>query len=308
MAYANDQSRAEVWALAERQHGVVSRAQLLAVGFSPQAITHRIAKRRLHPVWRGVYAVGRPELTRDGRWMAAVLVCGAEAVLSHRSAAELWGVRGHREGPIDVSVPEPSRRRRPGIVVHRRSTLAPADVTRRRGIPVTTAVRTLVDIAVGLRPDRLEAAVNEADRLDLVDPEALRSALDDLAGQPGTRPLRTMLDRLTFTLTDSELERRFLPIARKVGLPAPRTQRWVNGFKVDFHWPELGLVVETDGLRYHRNPAQQVRDHLRDQAHSAAGLVPLRFTHAQVRFDPGHVEATLRAVARRLRSAHARAI
>jgi very-short-patch-repair endonuclease len=102
-------------------------------------------------------------------------------------------------------------------------------------------------------------------------------------------------------MTDTELERRFLPIARRAGLPLPLTQVYVNGFRVDFYWPELGLVVETDGLRYHRTPAQQAEDSRRDQTHAAAGLVPLRFTRAQVRFEPGHVEEVLTAVARRLR-------
>jgi very-short-patch-repair endonuclease len=113
--------------------------------------------------------------------------------------------------------------------------------------------------------------------------------------------LRETLDRRTFTLTDSELERRFLPLARQAGLPQPQTGRYVSGFKVDFYWPDLALVVETDGLRYHRTPAQQARNRMRDQAHVAAGLTPLRFTHAQVRFEPDHVRVTLAAVARRLR-------
>jgi very-short-patch-repair endonuclease len=116
------------------------------------------------------------------------------------------------------------------------------------------------------------------------------------------RILRTTLDRRTFTFTDTWLERRFLPIARAAGLPRPQTQVYVNGFKVDFYWPELGLVVETDGLRYHRTPAQQARDRVRDQAHAAAGLTPLRFTRAQINYEPAHVEVTLAAVARRLRS------
>lgn len=103
-------------------------------------------------------------------------------------------------------------------------------------------------------------------------------------------------------LTESELERLFLPIARRAGLSPPEASAIVNGFKVDFFWSELGLVVETDGLRYHRTPAQQARDRLRDQAHIAAGLTPLRFTHAQVRFEPKHVQGTLAKVARRLRT------
>lgn len=148
----------------------------------------------------------------------------------------------------------------------------------------------------------VEAAVSEADKLGLIDPEELRSALDGLGNRPGAGIMRGTLDRRTFALTDSELERRFLPLARDAGLPQPQTGRHVNGFKVDFFWPELGLVVETDGLRYHRTPIQQARDRLRDQAHTAAGLTALRFTHAQVTRERVHVQATLRAVARRLRA------
>lgn len=144
--------------------------------------------------------------------------------------------------------------------------------------------------------------MNEADKLGFVDVEALRSALDDLRWRPGATALKRLLDRPTFALTDSELERRFLPIARRAGLSAPSTGERVNGFKVDFHWRELGLVVETDGLRYHRTPLQQARDRERDQAHAAAGLTALRFTHAQVALEPNQVEATLSAVARRLRT------
>jgi very-short-patch-repair endonuclease len=115
--------------------------------------------------------------------------------------------------------------------------------------------------------------------------------------------LRTTLDRRTFRLTDSQLERRFLPLVREAGLPPPQTGGYLNGFKTDFYWPDLGLVVETDGLRYHRTPAAQARDRRRDQIHARAGLTPLRFTRAQVRFEPDHVRATLTAVARRLRAA-----
>jgi hypothetical protein len=193
-------------------------------------------------------------------------------------------------------------RRQLGIVVHRRADLGAGEVTRRHGIPVTTPISTLVDIATCLDRHQLEAAVNEADRRGLTNPQELRAALDELSRRPGLGVLRMVLDRRTFALTDSELERRFLPLARGAGLPPPHTGRYVNGFKVDFYWPDLGLVVETDGLRYHRTPAQQTRDRLRDQAHTATGLTALRFTHAQVRFEPRHVEATLLAVARRLRA------
>jgi very-short-patch-repair endonuclease/predicted transcriptional regulator of viral defense system len=291
-----------LWALVERQHGVVARCQLLEVGFSPKAIEHRIATGRLHPVSRGVYAIGRPKLTVHGLWTAAVLSCGPRAALSHESAAALWGIRAARGKEIHVSVPARVVRCRPGIVIHRRSALAAGEVTRRLGIPVTTPICTLVDLATRVDRGCLEAAINEADTRDLTDPQKLRSALDELPRRPGFRALRDLLDRRTFKLTDSELERRFLPLVRRAGLPTPETAQYVTGFNVDFHWPELGLVVETDGLRYHRTPAQQASDRVRDQAHAAAGVTPLRFTHAQVRFEQRHVQATLSAVARRLRA------
>lgn len=184
--------------------------------------------------------------------------------------------------------------------MHRRSQLPPKDRTRRDGIPTTSPVRTLIDLARELPPSGIERAINEADRLELVDPETLRAALMDRTWQHGVAALRTTLDRRTFVMTRSELERRFLPLVRKARLPVPLTEKWVNGFEVDFFWPELGLVVETDGLTYHRTPAQQGRDRLRDQTHAAAGLTPLRFTHAQIKFEADRVTKVLTAVARRL--------
>jgi very-short-patch-repair endonuclease len=162
---------------------------------------------------------------------------------------------------------------------------------------VTTPVRKVVDLGTRLPAYALEALINEADKL-VIDPSALRAALENRRSQRGVRAVREILDRAEFVLTDSALERRFLPLARRAGLGPPLTQQWLNGFRVDFHWPDLGLVVETDGLRYHRTPAEQARDRLRDQAHIAAGLTPLRFTHWQVRHDPGRVMRTLRAAAR----------
>ena len=188
-------------------------------------------------------------------------------------------------------------RRHAGIVVRRRASF---EATSHEGIPVTTPICTLVDEAAMLAPNELEAAVNQADSLDLVDPEELRAALDEIGPRRGVPPLRRLLDRRTFVLTDSELERLILPLARRAGLSRPETRCWVNRFKVDFHWPDLGLIVETDGLRYHRTAAKQAEDRLRDQVHAAAGLTTLRFTHAQVRYEPRHVVATLSAVAARL--------
>ncbi len=203
----------------------------MALGFTRDAIDHRMAVGRLYAVARGVYVVGRPELTPHGQWMAAVLACGPGAMLSHGSAAALWGI-GEEWREIEVTVRTASPRRRAGV-----------------------------------------------------------------------RPLRTMLDRRTFRLTREQLERRFLPLAERVGLPLPLTKQWINGFEVDFYWPDLGFVIETDGLRYHRTPAEQARDRLRDQAHTAAGMTQLRFTHEQVYYEPEHVLSVLRPTARRLLAA-----
>jgi hypothetical protein len=232
--------------------------------------------------------------------MAALLCCGEGAVLSHGSAAALLGFGAEPSGCIELSVPMSRVRRRPGLRIHRRAGLEAGDVGSCDRIPVTSPARTLIDLAV--RCDRLavERMVDEADRLDLIHPPALRAELERCAGDPGVARLRIWLDRRTFRLTRSHLERLFLPLAERVGLPLPQTKAWVNGFEVDFLWPGLRLVVEADGLRHHRTPAQQTRDHLRDQAHAAAGFTSLRFTHEQVRYEPEHVRAVLGDVARRL--------
>jgi hypothetical protein len=303
MGSSSRQSFASAWRLAADQHGVVARRQLRELGLSSQAIQHRISKGRLHPIERGVYAVGRPDLSRRGRWMAAVLGCGPRAVLSHSSAAALWRIGAESPHWIEVSVPAASPRERPGVRVRRRPKLRASDVMVHDGIPVTVPVLTLIDMARSRSSADLERAINEADRLDLVDPESLAVALDDFPCRPGVGRLRDLLGKHAFRLTDSELERRFLPLVADVGLPLPLTGRYVNGFKTDFLWPDLRLVVETDGLRYHRTPVQQARDRIRDQTHAAAGFTSLRFTHAQVRYEAGHVTSTLRAVARRLERA-----
>jgi very-short-patch-repair endonuclease len=289
----------DVWRLAAKQHGVVARAQLLELGVTPRAIQHRLDRRRLHLVRRCVYAIGHPQLTRHGRWMAAVLACGPDAVLSDASAAALWGISRKRstEGVrIEVTVQPGRFRRQPGIQVHRRKLSSP-DVLRRDGIPLTSPSQTLIHLAVRLTPTALAAMVNETDKLGLIDAEALRASLGRFSGQGGVGRLRSLLEKQTFTLTDSELERRFLPLVRRAGLPSPLTGKRVNGFKVDFYWPDLRLVVETDGLRYHRTPSQQGRDRLRDQVHAASGMTTLRFTHAQVVYEADHVVRTLAAVA-----------
>ena len=142
--------------------------------------------------------------------------------------------------------------------------------------------------------------MNAADINGVIGFQRLAEAIPSLPRQPGIGLLRHVVLRHGFTLTDSELERLFLPLAGQAGLPPPLTRRWVNGFRVDFHWPRLGLVVETDGLRFHRTPAEQARDLIREQTHRAAGIEPLRFTHWQVAHDASWVRKTLKRVASRL--------
>lgn len=265
---------------------------------SAKAIQHRLATGRLRLVTRGVYVVGRPELTQRGRWMAAVLASGRGAMISHLSAAALWEMhRPGRQTPIDVVVPRPTTHRRAGVRMHRRLGLRDGERREVDGIPVTDPLSTLVDIAVELTTAELERAVNEAIQRDLVDPEAMQIELGGFPPRPGAGQLRRLLDRDTFVLTETRLEQLFAPIAREAGLPQPETQVWLHGHRVDFFWPELGLVVEADSLRYHRSAAKQAADARRDQAHTAAGLRTLRFPHAQIRYEPEYVAQILAATA-----------
>jgi Protein of unknown function (DUF559) len=288
---------------------VISRRQLLALGYSRQAIEHRIGSGRLHPIYRGVYAVGRDELSQEGKWMGALLACGEGAYLSHRSAVALYGigeekawVRNAEETIplIEVSVTRRGERHRKGVKVHTRPSLSSKGAGTVGSIPVTSPARTLLDLATLEPPNRLERAVNEADKADVIDPDSLRKAIDDYPGERGARALRVVLDKHTFRLSDEELELLFRPLAQAAGLPLPETKQMVSGFEVDFFWPELGLVVETDGWRYHRTPSAQTRDALRFQLHTASGLTPLRFSHWQVKHEPGHVVDVLRATASHL--------
>jgi hypothetical protein len=200
---------------------MVTRRQLLALGFGGRSIEHRIAYGRLHPVARGVYAVGWPQLTRERRWMAATLAGGPRSALSHPSAGVLWGILATEGLAIDLSIRRGGVVRRPGLKVRTRPTLPEADIVRRNWTPVTSPTLTLVDLATELDLLELERAVNDADKRDVIHVEALRAGLDDYTGLPGVRPLRSLIDRLTFRLSDSELEVRFRPIARSAGLPQP---------------------------------------------------------------------------------------
>ena len=295
MGGQNGQSSAR--RVGRRQNGVITRSQLLALGFSRHAIQHRLEAGRLFPMWPGVYAIGTPDASRRGVWTGAVLSCGDGSGLSHADAAALWQIGEASRRQIEVSVPLTSHPRGKGIKVHRRAAF---ELTTRHNIPVTTPACTIIDLAPRLSRDALEAMIGQADLLGLITPVALRTVATRCRRRRGAACVVAVLDRRTFRLTRSKLERLFIPIAVRVGFPMPLTRQWVNGYEVDFFWPDLGLVVETDGLTYHRTPAQQAEDRVRDQSHTAAGLTPLRFTHEQVAYEQEHVERILAATRPRL--------
>lgn len=166
---------------------------------------------------------------------------------------------------------------------------------RDQGIPVTSPSQTIIDLAPSLTERQLERLIDEADKRDLVHPETLREAAAAQGGVGGSR-VRTLLDRRTFLLTDSGLERLFIPIAESAGMSRPETQVEVNGHRVDFIFRAEGVVVETDGGRYHRTPSQQRRDRIREHAHALAELLPIRFTHDQIAHEPAYVAEVLRGL------------
>jgi very-short-patch-repair endonuclease len=284
-------------ALAAHQHGVISRAQLRTAGLHDRAIDRRIAAGRLHPVYRGVFALGHTALTSEGRWMAAVLASGDHAVLSHTSAAALWELRPLGSGSIHVTVPgDPGRGRRAGIRLHRSALLGASERTVHRGIPVTTPVRTVIDLASMVRGRPLEHALDVAEQRRLVDFAELERRLAELPGRPGSPALRALLDSYTVAAfeTRSAMEERFLALCDEHGLPRPRVNTRIEGEEVDFVWREARLIVEVDGYRYHRMPSAFEDDRERDVMLSVAGWHVMRFTWKQLTGRPAWVAASIR--------------
>jgi very-short-patch-repair endonuclease len=284
-------------ALAARQHGVVSRGQLLEAGLTGNMLKGRVARGRLLRLHRGVYAVGHRQLRREGHWLAAVLAVGPGAVLSHRAAAALHGIRpsGTR---IDVTTTGRAADQR-GIRVHHARTLDPTDITTVDGIPVTSVARTLVDLAHTVPRDHLTTALREAERLHLFDLRAIQAARARTRHRegPGDRALKDALAELAAlatTHTRSPLEDAFLDLLRRAGLPQPRTNATVEGHEVDAYWPQHRLVAELDGWAYHRTRHAFESDRARDAELQAAGHRVVRFTHHQVTHRSAHVVEALR--------------
>lgn len=283
-------------AAAAAQHGVLTHAQLVALGLTSEAIKHRIARGKLHPVYRGVFALGRPQLDRSGQQKAALLACATRSALSHSAGLEYWRL-GLPQRRLEITVSPPRRVRHPGLRVHQSRTLTAPEIITVDGIAVTDPLRTLIDMAPRWKNGELDDTIERMSQMNLRSPERLLAQLERRASIPGTRLVRDALTRWTLSLTQTQLERRFLPIAKRAGLPEPQRQRHVNGHRVDFFFPQLGLVVEADSLRFHRTAARQTADLRRDQEHVAAGLIPVRYSHVQITYEPDHVERSLRQIA-----------
>jgi predicted transcriptional regulator of viral defense system len=256
----------------------VTTAQLAEAGLTTSAVAQRVASGRLHPKYRGVYAVGHARLSQHGRWMAAVLAVGDGAVLSHLAAAKLWEIWRRRVTGIDVIAPR-RRRQRTGIRVHSARHLDPRDVTKLDGIPVTTVPRTLVDLSSVLTAAQLANVIHEAAFRTRFDLDATRQAMERANGRHQLRTLATALEAHAngSAGTRSALEDRFLAQLNRNGMPEPLVNTKVANVEVDFHWPGQNLCVEIDGPG-HRRPRTQAEDRGRDAMLRAAGHEVIRLT------------------------------
>lgn len=296
----------QIQTIAARQHGVVTRAQLIASGLPRCVIEYRVKRQRLEPLHRGVYRTG-PVRSEFEPEMAAVLACGATAVLSYSSAAVLWeftgmagAARSARAAPprsVHVSIHGGSGARVRGVVVHRVSALHAEEVTELQHLPVTSAERTLLDLAPSWDERALERVLADAQRRGVVDANKLRRLLSLRPHRRGAAKCRRLLGAREPQLTRSEAESRFLALIRRSGLQSPEANVRVRGFEVDFLWRAERLVVEIDGFAFHASAAAFERDRQRDATLTAAGLRVMRATWRQLTETP---EALLVRVAQSL--------
>jgi very-short-patch-repair endonuclease len=285
-----DAADAAVAAIAERQHALVTTAQLDAAGIRDQALARRVRRRTLRRYHRGVYLFGLFETPRT-REMGALLACGPEAVLSHRSAAHAWGLPVTRPDRVDVL--RPTHSKRPGIHVHR-GVPGPGEVLDLDGLRVTSPPRTLLDLAPSAAGRELERLVEEAQVLRL----ATRREIEAVAttGHTGVRALLAALAAFdTPAMTRSEAERALRELLRSAGLPVPAFNARVAGHEVDLHWPAQRLVGEMDGWRFHSSRAAFERDRARDQDLVALGYRVIRITWRQIVHEPQRLLARIAA-------------
>ncbi len=285
-------------ALATRQHGVVSRTQLRSLGFGEEAIKAALAERRVGPLHEEVFAVGHRRVSRRGYWWAAVLAYGPGTVLSHQSAAVLWGLRQRRRGPIHVTAPRGRQgiRRREGIWIHR-CKLRPGEVTTWEGIPVTTVARTLFDLAEVAPYEEVKKTAEAADRRNLLRLRELEEVCERGRGRRALRPVRQLLIELGAPAEGrSPLEIRFAEFLRDRRIPPPAQNVLVLGHEVDALWPAAKLVVELDSWEHHGHRAAFERDRARDPKLMLAGYRTIRVTHRRLDDEPKELAAEIRAL------------
>jgi len=295
-------SQREVAGLAARQHGVVSRRQLLALGYSKSAIGRMIDADRLHRAQRGVYSVGHPAMTEHGRCLAAVLACGKDALLSHASAAWLWGLLPRCPVVPEVTVPS-SGHGHEGIRLHRTGNLDPGDRATCDGMPVVAVARTLLDLAASGDARRLERAVDRAERIGRLDWIEIEAMLGRNRGRAGAPALRSALEVYRDpAFTRSRAERLLLDALRGGGAPRPSVNAFVAGFEIDAYWEAERFAVEVDGWEFHRSRRAFERDRLRQEQLRLAGIDSIRITARRLEREPQVVAeriATLLAQRRR---------
>jgi predicted transcriptional regulator of viral defense system len=287
--------------LAAKQHGVVSARQLRRLGYSASATDRAAAAGRLHRIHRGVYAVGHARLTAHGRCLAAVAACGPTALLSHASAAWLWGLLP--SCPAEPEIMASNRRHgRRAIQIRYSAALVDSDRARHEGIPVTALPRTLLDLAVTARRSQLDRAVQRAERLDLLDIATIEAMLERRRGAPGTAVLREALEIYRQPVfARSRPERLFLDLVTKWDLPRPAVNTYVEGHEIDAYWEQERFAVEVDGWEAHRTRAAFENDRIRQEDLKLAGIDSIRLTARRVEREPALVASRLRTLLARRR-------
>jgi hypothetical protein len=281
----------EIARIAARQHGQITRVQLLGIGLSSAAIQRRARRGLLFPEHRGVYRVGHRSPSLEARYMGAVLACGSDALLCRWAAAHVAGlVKGGAPAPEVVA---PRERRVPGVVTHRTRRLDPRDRTYLRRIPVTRVPGVLVDLAPDLSLEGLARLCHEAGVRYRTTPAQVQAVLARRPRAPGTRNLeRVMVGEVKVVL--SELEREFLRLLRGAGLPLPRTNRPAGRRRVDCRWPEYVLTVELDSYQFHHTRHAWEQDRRREREARARGDEFRRYTWGDVFEDSSYLLAELR--------------
>jgi hypothetical protein len=286
-------SHRRVAEIAEEQHGVVSAGQMIGLGLSKDQIFREASIGRLHPVHHGVYAVGHGALSRHGQCHAAVLGCGEGSLLSHRSAAWLWGLTARWQPVVEVTAAGP-KETRPSIRVHSAQALKDEDRDACEGVPVTAVPRTLLDFAA-VDPFFLGSAIDRAQRRGLLDLIAVDTLLRRSRGFRGVARLRNALEIYRLPVfTRSRLERRFLALVRSADLPLPSMNFFVAGCELDAYWPAERFAVELDTYDYHGDPVAFEADRLRQEDLKLAGIEMTRITGARMDREPGVIAARLR--------------